>query len=269
MSTIGYVDVEGFRLRADPARDDCFKVVLRDADMHEYPEGTELAARETVHRHMSNEITSLDIAAQCLVEFPDAPWELRLELARQCWDEARHVQVLYRRLLEMGGHKGEFPIATFEWMITSALDSIVARLATQNRTFEAGAMDVVKSLARGFRSGGDEETSAVLEGILADEIQHVRFANRWIKRLAQQDRRSLMQMAKAVRLIADVNGKLAVRKGEVNAVGKELTAAEENVPAVNIEDRKLAEFSDEEIHEILRQAGFRSLVEDDRAEASV
>ena len=34
----------------------------------------------------------------------------------------------------------------------------------------------------------------------------------------------------------------------------------DRVPAVNIEDRKLAEFSDEEIHEILRQAGFRSLV---------
>src|SRR6185295_2448761 len=110
---------------------------------------------EVVHRHMSNEITSLDIAAQMLIDFPDAPWELQLELARQCWDEARHVGVLRRRLEEMGGRKGEFPISTFEWSVTSALDSIAARLATQNRTFEAGAMDVVGALARNFRRIGD------------------------------------------------------------------------------------------------------------------
>ena len=34
----------------------------------------------------------------------------------------------------------------------------------------------------------------------------------------------------------------------------------ERVPAVNVEDRRLAEFTDDEIHEILRQAGFRSLI---------
>jgi len=36
------------------------------------------------------------------------------------------------------------------------------------------------------------------------------------------------------------------------------------VPAVNIEDRKLAEFSDDEIAEILRQAGFRSLIPEEK-----
>ncbi|PYQ51091.1 MAG: hypothetical protein DMF59_09000 [Acidobacteria bacterium] len=264
MKTIGFIDLDGHRLRADPARDACFRVVQRDVDMHEYEEGSDLAARETVHRHMSNEITSLDIAAQCLIEFPDAPWELRMELARQCWDESRHVMVLHRRLIEMGGQKGEFPIATFEWNITCALDSIAARLATQNRTFEAGAMDVVKSLARAFHGGGDEETSAVLDGILADEIQHVRFANRWIKRLARDDRRVLLKMAMAIRFLAEVNEKLATRDGELNAVGKRLKDARDTVPAVNIEDRKLAEFSEEEIFEILRQAGFKSLVADDQ-----
>ena len=39
-----------------------------------------------------------------------------------------------------------------------------------------------------------------------------------------------------------------------------LASPESRIPAVNVEDRKLAEFSDEEINEILRQAGYRSLV---------
>lgn len=262
MPEIGYFELAGLRLRDDPARDACFRIVRRDAEMHDYGEASDVARREVVHRHMSNEITSLDIAAQCLAEFPDAPWELRMELARQCWDEARHVLVLYRRLLELGGRKGEFPISTFEWSVTSAIGDLAGRLATQNRTFEAGAMDIVKNLGRAFRGFGDEETSAVLDGILADEIQHVRFANRWIKRLASKDRRVLLKIAVAVRFLAEVNATLAPREGEVNAVGKTLQDPSATVPAVNIEDRRLAEFTDEEIGEILRQAGFRALIED-------
>ena len=70
MNDIGYFDVDGMSLRAEPARDDaCFKIVYRDADMHEYL-GTEgVARRETLHRHMTNEMTSIDIAAACVAEF--------------------------------------------------------------------------------------------------------------------------------------------------------------------------------------------------------
>jgi uncharacterized ferritin-like protein (DUF455 family) len=258
--TIGYFEHAGLRLRDDPARDPCFTLVRSDAEMHEYEGTAEMARREMVHRHMANEITSLDIAAQCLADFPDAPWELRLELARQCWDETRHVEALHRRLHELGGRKGEFPVSTFEWNVTCALDNLPARLATQNRTFEAGAMDVVAGLVQGVRQAEDERTAEVLDAILADEVQHVRFANRWIKALAQQDPRVLLKVAMAVRFLAAANAAFQTPGGEVNAVGKVLEDPAARTPAVNVEDRRRAEFSDEEIHEILRQAGFRSLV---------
>ena len=107
---IGFYKIGDTILREPPARDDCFKVVNRDADAHEYGDNfSEIARREMIHRHMANEMTSVDMAAVCVAEFPDAPWGLRMELARQAWDEARHVRVLYRRLKEMGGFKGEFP----------------------------------------------------------------------------------------------------------------------------------------------------------------
>jgi len=259
MKPIGHFEVGGLRLRANPARDACFRLVQNDSEMHEYEGSHPLARRETVHRHMSNEITSLDIAAQCLAEFPDAPWELRLELARQCWDEARHVSALARRLAELGGAKGEFPISAFEWNVTCALDDLPGRLATQNRTFEAGAMDVVGSLAAGLRAAGDAETADVIEAILADEIQHVRFANRWIRRFVEEDRRILLKIVAAVRFLAQANAALQSKAGEVNAVGMAQADPADRVPAVNIEDRRLAEFTDEEIQEVLRQAGFRSL----------
>jgi uncharacterized ferritin-like protein (DUF455 family) len=265
---IGYVQVGRTMLRAAPARDDCFTVVRDDREMHEYEGTGELARREMVHRHMSNEITSLDIAAQCLAEFPDAPWGVRMQLARQCWDETRHVAALHRRLVELGGHKGEFPITTFEWNVTCAIDNLAGRLATQNRTFEAGAMDVVGGLIQGLRAVRDERTAEILEGILADEIQHVRFANRWIKTMVEADRRVLLKVAMAIRFLEQVNATLQLDAGTANVVGKVFAAPAERVPAVNVEDRRLAEFTDDEIHEILRQAGFRSLLPEGSAPAS-
>ena len=268
MSGPGYFQLEGLRLRRDPARDACFRLVRTDAEMAEHEGTGELARREMVHRHMANELTSLDIAAQCLADFPDAPWELRLELARQCWDETRHVAALERRLRELGGRRGEFPVSVFEWNVTCAIDDLPGRLATQNRTLEAGAMDVVGGLARSVREAGAPGTADVLEAILADEVQHVRFANRWIKRLAERDPRVLLKVAMAVRFLAAVNARFQSEGGARNAAGKLLEDPSERVPAVNVEDRRLAEFSDEEIHEILRQAGFRALLpqaEDGRA----
>lgn len=260
MSALGHFELEGLRLRCDPARESCFRIVRRDAEMQEFEGSGELARREMVHRHMANEVTSLDIAAECLAEFPDAPWELRLELARQCWDETRHVAALERRLLELGGRKGEFPVSVFEWNVTCAIEDLPGRLASQNRTLEAGAMDVVGGLVRSVREAGDPATAEVLEAILADEVQHVRFANRWIKRLAQCDPRVLLKVAMAVRFLAAANARFQSGGGAQNAAGKVLEDPAARIPAVNVEDRRLAEFSDEEIHEILRQAGFRSLL---------
>jgi uncharacterized ferritin-like protein (DUF455 family) len=267
MSNIGWFTLGDLKLREEPQRDSCFRVVRDDTEMEEHPKNTDIGRREMLHRHMSNEITSLDIAAQCLVDFPEAPWGLRMELARQCWDETRHVLVLWRRLRELGGTKGEFPISTFEWCITSAINDIAGRLATQNRTFEAGAMDIVAQLIRIVRNDlHDEETAFVLEGILADEVQHVRFANRWIRRLAAEDKRVLMRVAGAVRFLSVVNSRMQAKAGAVDAAGHVFESPEERIPSVNIEDRKLAEFSDDEIREILIQAGFRTLIPENTAE---
>ena len=97
--------------------------------MISWPDWSDQSRRERIHRHMNNEMTTVEVAAQCLVDFPDAPWELRMELARQVWDESRHVTGLYRRLKELGGRKGEFPVANFEWSVCSSLDSVVGRIA--------------------------------------------------------------------------------------------------------------------------------------------
>jgi uncharacterized ferritin-like protein (DUF455 family) len=183
-----------------------------------------------------------------------------MELARQCWDESRHIRVLRRRLEELGGYKGEFPISAFEWSITCAIDNLAGRLATQNRTFEAGAMDVVAGLIAAVREAGDNGTADVLDGILADEVQHVRFANRWIKRMVADDRRVLFRVAQAIRFLADANARLLAMKDDNDIEAKAAASPGQQAPAVNVADRRLAEFTEDEVQEILRQAGFRSII---------
>jgi uncharacterized ferritin-like protein (DUF455 family) len=255
----------GFTLRTDPVREEAFTVVHRDVDMHEYSGFDEVARRERLHRHMNNEIGGIEIAAQMLVDFPDAPWELRMELARQTWDETRHVALLHRRLEQLGGHKGEFPVSNFEWCVTGALDHIAARLAVQNRTLEAGQMDILGKVTTAWREAGDEETAHMLEGILADEIQHVRFANQWIRKMVDEDRRTLLAVARGVMFLREANDALAPKPGEVNQVGTPVVNPNARALEVNVVDRRIAAFTDDEIAEVLRQSGFRAIVPADYA----
>ena len=222
---------------------------------------SELSRRERLHRQMNNELGVLEIAAQSLADFPETPWDLKLSLARQCFDEARHALSLLRRLYELGGAKGEFPIANFEWGVTLMLDNLPGRLAIENRTFEAGLIDILGQMRHVWREHGDSTTADLFDAILADEITHVRFANRWIKRLTEDDPRILLKVALAIRYLRTVNAAVMPQPGEINAVG--VTIPEKPAPAVNVEGRREAEFSQEEILEVLRQAGFRSIIPDE------
>jgi hypothetical protein len=252
--------VGGVVLRRDPARESCFNVVHTDADMQDWPDMSPVSRRERLHRHMNNEAGAMEIAARCLVDFPETPWDLRMALARQVSDESRHASLLHARLKELDGFKGEFPIANFEWGVTLMLEDLPGRLAVQNRTFEAGLIDILGTLRNRWREAGDDTTADMLEGILADEITHVRFANRWIKKLTEQDPRVLLKVAMAVRFLGRVNQQLAPKPGDLNAVGVAWTEERRQAPAVNVEDRRAAEFSEEEIAEVLKQAGFRSIL---------
>src|SRR6266511_2124080 len=95
--------VRGIALRRDPAREPCFEIVHLHQDVPDSGGITLEARRQRLHREYNQEVQTLEVAAICLTDFPAAPWDLRLQLARQCWDEARHANLLYRRLVELGG----------------------------------------------------------------------------------------------------------------------------------------------------------------------
>jgi uncharacterized ferritin-like protein (DUF455 family) len=163
-----------------------------------FPAGHPLHEVEFTHRQMNEEINGLECSARCLHDFPDADWDLRMQLARQCADEARHGR-MFRRLLESrGGYVGQFPVLNFQYRIIANLNTLAGRLTIQNRTFEAGGIDAVSSVVGNASAAGEEVLADFFSSQLADEIRHVRFANDWIRRAIQSNPRTVMDMGRAL-----------------------------------------------------------------------
>jgi uncharacterized ferritin-like protein (DUF455 family) len=165
------------------ARDARFQVKDVWAEMVNFPPDHPEANREFLHRQMNEEVEGLELCARSLADFPDAPWEVRMEMARQCWDEARHA-VAFRRAFEArGGIVGQYPVLTFQYRILTRIDTLAGRLAVQNRSFEAAGIDAIHHDLALARQAGESDVAELLEAQLADELQHVRYANRWVKEL--------------------------------------------------------------------------------------
>ena len=109
-----------------------------------------------------------------------------MNMARQCWDEARHVQV-YEKLIEhVGGKVGEFPESTFLFDVSCA-DDPVLRVTGVNRCLEGLACDSFRSLIDFARGTGDELMAQAVDFVLADELTHVRFGSSWVKEFTRGD----------------------------------------------------------------------------------
>jgi len=243
----------GVDLRSDPARDPRFVVVQRPQDLYEYPPGSGSWIHESLNRHLNTEMQSLEIAAQSLADFPEAPWELRMQHARQCWDESRHARLIARELVRHGGEPGQFPVINYDWGVACALETLPARLAVQNRTVEAGEMDLLQQLRDAWKAGGSPETAEVMDGILADEVQHVRFANEWIKREVRQNPRVVMEIAAAIEYLRNVTNAFTPAPDDENRAGVKLGDLDREGFDVNTEDRRLAGFGEEDLAALRRR----------------
>jgi uncharacterized ferritin-like protein (DUF455 family) len=199
-----------------PARDSRFTMCDVWAEMTNLPENDGQMTPEFLHRQMNEEMNGLEIAARNLVDFPEADWDLRMAIARQAWDEARHV-VAFRRCYEhRGGRVGQFPVLNFQYRIATRIDNLAGRLAVQNRSFEAAGIDAIQDGIEASRRNGQADLVELLDTQLADEVQHVRYANTWIPRLIEkQGPRATFEV---VRAVAQANAALKVVAGEALTV---------------------------------------------------
>src|SRR5207237_550302 len=142
--------------------------------------------RERVHGIMVGELQAMEGAGRTVYDFPDAPWEFTLDMARQVWDESRHVETYLGLLEHLGGRVGEFPESTILWRCACAEDA-AARVAGVNRGLEGLACDVFNQLIHIAQKIGDPIIEKSVDYVLADEITHVRMGSRWLNELTRGD----------------------------------------------------------------------------------
>ena len=93
--------------------------------------------KSRMHGICGGEFQAMEAAGRTLYDFPDAPWEFQLDMARQVWDESRHAEI-YMKLLEyVGSYYGEFPEGEVLWSCTQADDPACASRGNQSRARRA------------------------------------------------------------------------------------------------------------------------------------
>jgi uncharacterized ferritin-like protein (DUF455 family) len=149
-------------------------------------ERTPLQLRAQLHGIFVGELQALEAASRTLWDFPEAPWEFKMNMARQCWDEARHVQIYEKLIDHVGGAIGEFPENTFLYE-TSCAEDPVLRVAGVNRCLEGLACDAFRSLIEYGKANDDDVMAQAVDFVLADELTHVRFGSDWVKEFTRDD----------------------------------------------------------------------------------
>jgi uncharacterized ferritin-like protein (DUF455 family) len=211
--------------------------------MAPFPDLSSLASmRERVHGILVGELQAMEGAGRTVYDFPDAPWEFTLDMARQVWDESRHVEIYLGLLDHLGGYVGEFPESTILWRCACAEDA-AARVAGVNRGLEGLACDVFNQLIHIAGKIGDPIIERAVDYVLADEITHVRMGSRWLNALTEGDperRRRAIEFQESI-------------DERFNLGGVRQDGAHEDVQISIAKDvRRLAGFTDEEIERLIR-----------------
>src|SRR6266481_2622863 len=198
--------------------------------------------RERVHGILVGELQAMEGAGRTVCDFPDAPWEFILDMARQVWDESRHVEIYLGLLEYLGGYVGEFAESTILWRCACAEDA-AARVAGVNRGLEGLACDVFNQLVHIARKMGDPILERAVDYVLADEITHVRMGSKWLTRLTEGDperRRRAVEFQETIDERFNLGG--IRREGEHDAVPISIAT----------EARREGGFTDEEIARLIR-----------------
>jgi len=226
-----------------PSRDERFEVKEVWSEMANFgPDHPEMT-REFLHRQMNEEINGMEISARNLADFPDAPWDLRMAMARQCWDEARHIEAFRGCFERRGAVVGQYPVLNFQYRLITRIPSLIGRLAVQNRSFEAAGIDAIQNeVVEASHREGRTDLDELFDAQLADEVQHVRYANVWIKILMEKGGpAAVFELTRAVSIANDAMRIIAGEAAVFYPVAEDI--------------RREAGFTDDEIEAAKRIAG--------------
>ncbi len=209
-------------------------------------DGAQEFMQSSMHSIFMGELQALEAAGRSAWDFVDddaIPWKFQLDMARQCWDETRHVEIYSALLDHMDGSIGQFPenVMLFEF---SCADDPAERVVGVNRCLEGLALDVFNDTMKFAKNAGDDCTFHAVDYVAADEVTHVRFGQVWSKALTESDperRRRVVEFQRKVDRAFSFGG---LRGAYDHRTGEQFLP-------LALEFRKLAGFDQAEMDQVL------------------
>jgi uncharacterized ferritin-like protein (DUF455 family) len=204
-----------------------------------------LRIKSSMHGIFMGEMQALEAAGRSAWDFTDddqLPWKFQLDMARQCWDETRHVEIYSALLDHVDAEIGEFPENLFLFEFGCSNDP-AERVVGVNRCLEGLALDVFADTIRFGKQADDEAIWRSVDYVSADEVTHVRFGQVWSKALTENDperRKKVISFQRKVDRAFSFGGTRGSYDGD---------NMEQFLP-IAIEMRKLAGFTDADIEEV-------------------
>jgi uncharacterized ferritin-like protein (DUF455 family) len=149
-------------------------------------------ARSLMHGIFVGEIQALEGAGRTCWDFEvgkgedKVPFELKLDMARQCWDETRHCEISVKLSDWMGTEIGEYAESAFLFQAACNPDPVL-RLTGVNRGLEGLAIDVFNTMKELGDKTGDPVLEFCEDWMLADEVTHVKMGSDWLRKITADD----------------------------------------------------------------------------------
>ena len=140
-----------------------------------------------LHRFAGHELLAVEIMAQALLAFPEAPPAFRRGVAHTLMEEQGHVELYCKRLSEMGVQFGQMPLYRHFWNHVPYLTCPLRYISAMSLTFEMANLDFAPLYGKSFAHFGDTASASLMAQIEKDEIHHVSFGWRWLQKLKQPE----------------------------------------------------------------------------------
>jgi hypothetical protein len=145
--------------------------------------------RHKFHQLLYGEVETTDRMGKMLAEFPQLPWKMRLDLAHQMWDEARHIEIVAKAVEEeLGGELGYGPWSLEWWWMQNEADPF-RRITVTNCWAEKNLMQTLRQWREEATKRGYSRIADLADYLQADELTHVKLATEWIRKLVDEGTR--------------------------------------------------------------------------------
>lgn len=143
--------------------------------------------RHKFHQLLYGEVETTDRMGKMLAEFPDLPWEMRMELANQMWDEARHIEIVAKACEEeLGAELGYGPWPLIWWWMQNEEDPL-RRITVTNGWAESNLMSTLRQWREKAAERNYPRIVELADYLQADEMNHVKLVNRWLRDLTENN----------------------------------------------------------------------------------